>query len=116
MVSIEKIILGAGRSGLNFEESREPRPPTCRVLLDLGSYRPYIRVSDPGAAGKMDRLNLRFFCRRVYEPYAFHPMYECFTLSLQGIYYLQNKGFSLATLVLLHIKDLFFCWGVINGR
>ena len=41
---------------------------------DLGSYqdhltnssKPYVRVSDPGAPGKMDRLNLRFFWRRVY--------------------------------------------------
>ncbi len=28
--SIEKIIQGAGRSGLNYEGSREPRPPACR--------------------------------------------------------------------------------------
>ena len=26
----KKIIQGAGRSGLNFEASQEPRPPTCR--------------------------------------------------------------------------------------
>ncbi len=29
-------------------------------------YRPYVRVSDPGAPGKMDRLMLRFFWKRVY--------------------------------------------------
>ncbi len=30
------------------------------------SSRPYVKVSDPGAPGKMDRLNLSFFRRRVY--------------------------------------------------
>ena len=30
------------------------------------SSRPYVKVIDPGAPGKMDRLNLRFFWRRMY--------------------------------------------------
>ena len=28
---------------------------------------PYVRVSDPGAPGKMDRLMMRFFWKRVYK-------------------------------------------------
>ena len=36
--------------------------------VDLGSYiRPYVKVSDPGEPGKMDRLNISFFWRRVYH-------------------------------------------------
>ncbi len=31
------------------------------------SSRPYVKVSDPGTPGKMDRLNLSFFWRRVYN-------------------------------------------------
>ena len=30
-------------------------------------YKTYVRVSDPGASGKMDRLKLRFFSKRVYS-------------------------------------------------
>ena len=36
--SIKKIIQGAWRSGLNFEGSREPRPPTCTGSL-LTNFR-----------------------------------------------------------------------------
>ena len=31
------------------------------------SSRPYVRVSDPGAPGKMDRFMLRFFWKRLYH-------------------------------------------------
>ncbi len=39
------------------------RPSICPSIC-LES-RPYVRVSDPGASGKMDRLKLRFFWERV---------------------------------------------------
>ena len=34
--------------------------------VELGSYKAYVKVSDPGAPGKMDRLNFSFFWRRVH--------------------------------------------------
>ena len=44
-------------------------PGSRSVMQGLATWPgiiPYVRVSDPGAPGKIGRLNLRFFWRRVY--------------------------------------------------
>ena len=57
-----KRIYATFRSCLSFGEE-------C-MSVNLGLYiissRPYVRVSDPGAPEKMERLKLRFFWKRVY--------------------------------------------------
>ena len=46
------------------------------VNLELTkSSRPYVRVSDPGAAGKMGRLKLCFFIKKSVQ----HVQHECQT-------------------------------------